>query len=249
MTSLPKLLKLKDYITLTGTTLGVLALVCAIVGTRYFISFGFFLVTCTLGTDLLDGFVARRSGTVNQFGIELDSLSDSLTFGIAPAVLIYQAFRTGGIYDFVLIIGCICFALGAILRLARFNITTEEETGYTGVPTPLSCLIIIVFFYTNHLYALALGGLSYPFPEISYYSIPIFMILIGWFNITTYMRFGEKGKTTYIIILILAPLAPIMAILALLNLGYLISMILCLFFLFCFFLLMTYAISGFFRKS
>ena len=92
MTSIPKLLKLKDYITLTGTTLGILALICAVIGSRFFISWGFFLITISLGTDLLDGYIARKTGTVNKFGIELDSLSDSLTFGIAPAVLIYQAF-------------------------------------------------------------------------------------------------------------------------------------------------------------
>ena len=60
MTSLPKLLKLKDYITLTGTTLGIIALIMACFGTRYFISFGFFLITASLGTDLLDGWIARR---------------------------------------------------------------------------------------------------------------------------------------------------------------------------------------------
>jgi len=65
MTSIPKLLKLKDYITLSGTTMGILALICAVIGTRYFISLGFFFVAISLGTDLLDGFVARKTGTVN----------------------------------------------------------------------------------------------------------------------------------------------------------------------------------------
>ena len=129
-----KMLKLKDYITLIGTTLGIIAIICAVIGTRFFVSLGFFLVSITLGTDLLDGYIARKTGTVNKFGKELDSLSDSLTFGIAPSILIYQGFRNGTIYDYILIIGCVCFSLCAILRLARFNVITEERPGYIGLP-------------------------------------------------------------------------------------------------------------------
>jgi CDP-diacylglycerol--serine O-phosphatidyltransferase len=210
---IPKLLKLKDYITLTGTTLGVIALVCASIGTRYFISLGFFLVTLTLGTDLLDGYVARKTGTVNKIGIELDSLSDSLTFGIAPAVLTFQAFKTGTAYDIFLIIGCICLSLGGILRLARFNITTEETPGYVGVPIPISALLLIVFFYINYFYVSAYGGLEQPFPEISYFIIPILLILIGWFNITTFIEFGEKGKNIYLLFFILASITITISIL------------------------------------
>jgi len=248
MTSIPKLLKLKDYITLTGTTLGILALLCAVIGSRFFISWGFFLITISLGTDLLDGYIARKTGTLNKFGIELDSLSDSLTFGIAPAVLIYQAFRTGQLYDYILIIGCICFALAAILRLARFNITTESELGYTGVPTPMSCLTIIAFFYGNYFLAFGLGGITYPFPVISYYLIPIFMISIGWFNITTHIRFGEKNKNVYIIVLILSPIAPILGILGLMSPSFEMSVVISLFFFVSFLILIIYFIIGFFLK-
>jgi len=248
MTSIPRLLKLKDYITLTGTTLGIIALICAAIGTREFIALGFFLISITLGTDLLDGYVARRSGTVNKFGIELDSLSDSLTFGIAPAILIYQTFRTGQLFDYFLIVGCICFALGALLRLARFNVTTEEQAGYTGLPTPLSCLMIIVFYYANYFYAFGLGGIAYPYPEISYLLIPLIMGLIGWFNITTHIKFGEKGKKIYIAVIILAPLCPILGIIGLLNPGFLISLAIAIFFLISFLILMIYVIIGFIVK-
>ena len=248
MTSIPKLLKLKDYVTLIGTTLGIIALIFAAIGSRFFISFGFFLITISLGTDLLDGYIARKTGTVNKFGIELDSLSDSLTFGIAPAVLIYQAFRTGQFYDYVLMIGCICFALAAILRLARFNITTESELGYIGVPTPMSCLTIIAFFYANYFLAFGLGGITYPFPEISYYLLPIILILIGWFNITTYIKFGEKGKYVYIVVLILSPLAPSFGIIGLMAPNFEISVGISIFFFVSFFLLITYFIIGFFLK-
>ncbi len=156
MSSLPKILKLKDYVTLTGTTLGVIALICATLGDSDigYLALGFFLCSVTIGTDLLDGYLARKMGTINEMGKQLDSLSDSLTFGIAPSVLTYQAFKTNGPLDFILGIGCICFAIGAILRLARFNIS--EEPGYLGVPTPLSGLFLINYYFAYYFFIFAL---------------------------------------------------------------------------------------------
>ncbi|MBD3340706.1 MAG: hypothetical protein GF353_16480 [Candidatus Lokiarchaeota archaeon] len=245
MSSIPSLLKHKDYITLIGTTLGVIALICAVLGTRTFVSVGFFLISLTLGTDLLDGFIARKTGTVNKIGIELDSLSDSLTFGIAPSILIFQAFKRGTPYDIFLIIGCACFVYGAILRLARFNITVEEEPGYKGVPTPLSCLMVITFFYANYFYVLASGDPTYPFIDISYYAVPVIMILIGWFNITTYIQFKEKGKGVYILFLVFAPLSPIFGIVGLLLTNFAVLIFVSFFFLIAFFFLIGYVIVGF----
>ena len=248
MTSIPKLLKLKDYITLSGTTMGILALICAVIGTRLYISLGFFFISISLGTDLLDGYIARKTGTVNKFGIELDSLSDSLTFGIAPSVLAFQAFKTGGIFDIILIIGCICYAWGAILRLARFNITTEDTPGYVGVPTPLSALLLISFYFANYFYAFGLGGIDHPFPEISLNITPFLMILIGWFNITTHIKFGEKGKIVYIIVFILAPLGIILGILGAMEPDFTMSIVISMIFLGGFLLLLGFIIAGFFTK-
>ena len=240
MSSIPKLLKLKDFITLIGTSLGVIALVCACIGSREFLSLGFFLITITLGTDMIDGYIARKTKTVNEMGKELDSLSDSLTFGITSAILTYQSFKTGNFFDFFLIIGAICFAIGAMLRLARFNIS--EMPGYTGVPTPISALLLITFFYANYFYSVAFGD----YLEISTYIIPILMVLIGWFNITTYIRFGEKDKATYILFLIVAPLCPIFGIIGISSPNYLTSIIVSIFFLGSFLLIIILIIRGFY---
>jgi CDP-diacylglycerol--serine O-phosphatidyltransferase len=242
--SILKLLKLKDYITLTGTTLGAIALICACIGTREFLSLGFFLISISLGIDLIDGYIARKTGTMNEIGKELDSLSDSLTFGIAPAILTFQAFKIGEIFDIFIIIGSICFIFGALLRLARFNIS--KTPGYTGIPTPLSALSLITFFYANYFYAFARGGIEFPFLRISSYLIPFFMILLGWFNITTYIKFGEKDRMIYLIFLILAPLCPILGIIGILNPNFLISMIVAIFFLISFIFGIIFFIRGFF---
>lgn len=241
---IPQLLKLKDYITLIGTSLGIIALICACIGDRAILSLGFFLISISTGTDMIDGYIARKTNTVNELGKELDSLSDSLTFGIAPAVLTYQSFRTGSLFDIILIIGAICFAIGAILRLARFNIS--ELPGYTGVPTPISALLLIVYFYANYFYAFGKGGITYPFLEFASYLIPFIMILIAWFNITTFISFGEKDKVIYIIFLIIAPLVPFFGIIGNLNPNFLISMISSVFFLCTFIIALIFIIRGFF---
>jgi len=247
MSTIPSLLKLKDYITLTGTTLGLIAIVVGCLGMRSGISLGFFLISLSLGTDLIDGYIARKTGTVNEMGRELDSLSDSLTFGIAPAILTFQAFRIGDVYDYILIIGCIFFALGAVLRLARFNIS--QTPGYTGVPTPVSALLILAYFYGNYFYAFAFGGITYPFPLITYYAAPVFLGFIGWFNITTFISFGEKGKNIYIMFIIFAPLCPIFGIIGILNPNFIVSLVVSIFFFGSFLGLFGYVILGFVIKA
>lgn len=213
MSTISELLKLKDYVTLTGTTLGLIALMLVTIGGRGLISWGFFFLAFTFGTDLLDGYLARKTDTVNEIGKQLDSLNDSLTFGIAPAILTFQAFRSGTFYDYFLMVGCIIFALGGVLRLARFNISQEKE--YRGVPTPLSGLVILTYFYANYFYAVAFPKGTDPFPDFSIIIIIIIMIFLGWSNITTQIKMGakEKDKKVYITFLVFAPLCPIFGIL------------------------------------
>ncbi|MBY9005291.1 MAG: CDP-alcohol phosphatidyltransferase family protein [Candidatus Lokiarchaeota archaeon] len=232
MSKIVNLLKLKDYITLTGTTLGLIAVLLVTIGGRAFVSLGFFLLAFTVGTDLLDGYIARKTGTINEIGKQLDSLNDSLTFGIAPAVLMFQGFRrivdSLDPYDYILLIACVIFALCAIIRLARFNISNAP--GYTGIPTPLSALLMINFFYANYFFAIAEGGGGYQaydiaFPFFSYILIPIIMIFLGWTNITTSINFGEKDKKIYRYFIVFAPLCPIFGIIGIINPSFVIAVI------------------------
>ena len=101
--------------------------------------------------DGLDGWVARVTHSTTKFGIELDSLSDLVAFGVAPAVLIYswglQPFgRVGWGAAFLFII---CGAL----RLARFNVQmgSAESKTFTGLPIPGAATVVasLVLFYTE----------------------------------------------------------------------------------------------------
>ena len=110
--------------------------------------------------DMLDGRVARMLKGSTKFGAELDSLSDFVSFGVAPAILMYQwtlfdLKRFGWFF-------CLLYAICMAMRLARFNTMLEEEPQppywhnfFTGVPAPaaaaLACLPIMLHFEFKHL--------------------------------------------------------------------------------------------------
>ena len=91
--------------------------------------------------DLMDGRIARRLGSSSSFGVELDSLADAISFGVAPAFLIYTVY-----FNSVGIVGHFVasfYALCSVLRLARFNISTDVPDGYfCGLPTPAGALTL-----------------------------------------------------------------------------------------------------------
>lgn len=100
--------------------------------------------------DALDGRVARRLGVTSQFGAELDSLSDFLCFGIAPALVLYLAsLDQGGALGWVV---TLMFPICSALRLARFNTALVAETPppawtksyFTGVPAPAAAMLALI---------------------------------------------------------------------------------------------------------
>jgi CDP-diacylglycerol--serine O-phosphatidyltransferase len=92
--------------------------------------------------DVLDGWVARITHTATRFGIEMDSLSDVISFGVAPGVLVYtwtlSSFGKVGWLGSFFLVAC------AALRLARFNVQmgSTEKKHFTGLPTPASAMVI-----------------------------------------------------------------------------------------------------------
>jgi CDP-diacylglycerol--serine O-phosphatidyltransferase len=100
--------------------------------------------------DALDGRVARRLGVTSRFGAELDSLSDFLCFGVAPALVLYLAsLKDGGALGWV---ATLMFPICSALRLARFNTGLLADTPppawtgsyFTGVPAPAGALVAMI---------------------------------------------------------------------------------------------------------
>lgn len=91
--------------------------------------------------DVMDGRVARSLGGSSSFGEELDSLADAISFGVAPAFLMYVAYvdYTGSVPG---VLAASFFALCGVLRLARFNVTHVPAGPFQGLPIPAGGLTL-----------------------------------------------------------------------------------------------------------
>lgn len=103
--------------------------------------------------DVLDGFMARLTNGDSVFGIELDSLSDIVSFGVAPGILIYAwLFSTpaSGPANIALPLVAALPALCGAIRLARFNIDAkvEQTSFFKGLPIPAQAMMLVAFFLT-----------------------------------------------------------------------------------------------------
>lgn len=94
--------------------------------------------------DLMDGRAARKLGGCCHFGEELDSLADAISFGVAPAFLMYAKFIDieFGIWGAM---AASFFALCAVLRLARFNVAHVPSDNFQGLPSPAGGLTLVFF--------------------------------------------------------------------------------------------------------
>ncbi len=95
--------------------------------------------------DSLDGIMARMTHSSSQFGVELDSLADVVSFGVAPSFMVYQAYLST-IEPWGILIAALPVVLGAI-RLARFNIQLIgfDKEYFNGLPIPMQAITICAF--------------------------------------------------------------------------------------------------------
>ncbi len=126
------------------------------------------LIIYAVFTDRLDGMVARLVRGTSEFGVNMDSFADFLNFGLAPANLFYAFFHahpqlgmSEGWREYFVIVACVAWVLGAVFRLARFNVAAEDGVAtkiFFGVPTTLAGGLLIIWF---------LAFLKYASPELS----------------------------------------------------------------------------------
>ena len=154
--SIIKLMKLPDFISLFNIICGVLSIFFSIKN-----SFNLALIFLILAAvfDYLDGKVARLTKTSNDFGKQMDSLSDIVSFGVAPVIF---AFSLGFTSIFNLIILIFFLACG-VLRLARYNIMPSLNY-FQGMPITTNAFIMPIFYYLTKS------------PNINYLFIYIYLI-------------------------------------------------------------------------
>ena len=110
----------------------------------------FILIALSAVADFLDGLVARLLHAVSAIGAELDSLADLVSFGLAPALILYNMMLGQGAGHWALV--ALMIPVFGALRLARFNVDTNQTTTFTGLPIPANAIFWIGFtaWYAIH---------------------------------------------------------------------------------------------------
>jgi CDP-diacylglycerol---serine O-phosphatidyltransferase len=142
---------LPNLFTAGGIFSGMMSLIMSASG-KY--EYAAWLILLALIFDGLDGRVARMTKTTSKFGVEFDSLADIVSFGVAPAMLLYQ--YCGLDYGrFGMVVSGLYVVFGAI-RLARFNVMTSEiePSVFIGVPIPTAAVFVSILILLYEKYTL-----------------------------------------------------------------------------------------------
>ena len=152
-----RLFTVPNFLTLANLVAGALAVVFALRDHAYDVSLMLIIVAAVC--DFFDGFAARLLKQQSPLGVQLDSLADDISFGLAPAIVMYDLFCHSTSYyalpeEIMSWLGYLCFIVAAFsaLRLAKFNIDTTQTAEFEGLPTPANALMLM------SLAALALKG-------------------------------------------------------------------------------------------
>jgi CDP-diacylglycerol---serine O-phosphatidyltransferase len=141
-----------NFITTLNLAAGFAAIISAANG--YLLAASWLIVAAMI-FDFLDGFAARLLKAYSETGKELDSLADVISFGVAPALIIYKLLvpaisnlpmhdsGKGTILTGILLYIPVLMPVCAALRLAKFNIDTTQTTSFMGLPTPANAIAVI----------------------------------------------------------------------------------------------------------
>lgn len=178
---------------------------------KYELALGFIILGAIF--DFFDGMLARLLGAHSPIGKELDSLADDISFGFAPAVMIFSFMKESsmhypeflmGIKDYVPYIAFL-IAVYSALRLAKFNVDERQTSSFIGLPTPANALFwgsLIVGsgdLILMHVNVIALIGLILVFSWLLVAEIPMFSMK---FKDLTW----KNNRITYVFIIVSIPL-------------------------------------------
>ena len=167
--------------------------------------------------DFLDGFVARLLKATSEIGKQLDSLSDVVSFGVAPSVILYQLLRfsfareENGLYvSIIWLVPSFIIACAAAYRLAKFNLDTDQQFSFKGVPVPAVGLLIASFPLILHFnFMNSLNALL-----VNKWFLYATIIVLSYLMVSNHrmmsLKFSDftlKNNTSKIILLIIAIIA------------------------------------------
>ena len=178
---------LPNAITLIGVCIGLTSIKFAIDG-KFTIAIIAILFAGLM--DALDGRIARLIKGTSKMGKELDSLGDVISFGVAPALIMY--FWNLQYLDKLGWFVCLTYVVCVALRLARFNVNSEEESSwkdnfFEGMPSPAGGIIVLLPL------VFSFSGLGIFFPQINYdLLVPIIFIIVSILLISTIPTYSFK---------------------------------------------------------
>jgi CDP-diacylglycerol--serine O-phosphatidyltransferase len=150
--------------------------------------------------DGLDGRVARMTNTQSEFGAEYDSLSDMISFGLAPALVMYlwslqSMGKLGWLAAFI-------YTAGAALRLARFNtqIGIADKRFFQGLPSPSAAAIVTGLVWVGHDYGAAGADLTWATFPIT---VATGLLMVSNVRFYSFKELDLKGKVPFVALLVL----------------------------------------------
>lgn len=176
-----------NCVTLLNLLAGVMAIICSFRATSPLWGlegwqWGAIFIGIGAVADFLDGFFARLLKAYSELGKELDSLSDLVSFGVAPALLVFNVMDTPNIEPWlkwcILIVPAV-----AALRLARFNIDTRQTSFFIGMPVPANAI-----FWIGFSSLAAKGTLFLILPTVF---IPV-LLIEAWLMVSSYKLLSLK---------------------------------------------------------
>jgi CDP-diacylglycerol---serine O-phosphatidyltransferase len=163
------------------------------------ITWGALLIFAAAIVDFLDGFVARLFKATSEMGKQLDSLADVVSFGVAPGLILYQLLRIsfaggeGGLdVSIAFLLPAVLIPCAAAWRLAKFNLDTEQQFSFKGLPTPaaglaIASLPLIIWFPVFQIQTLLIN-------KWIIYSIILILSLLMVSNLPLMsLKFKDKG--------------------------------------------------------
>ena len=193
---------LPNILTLGGVCLGISSIKFSIDG-NYSLAVIFILFAAIL--DALDGRIARLIKGTSEFGKELDSLTDFVSFGIAPVLVLYfWELKNYGKLGWAI---ALLFSVCCVLRLARFNLTKIDNQNiwknnfFEGVPSPAGGLLILmplIFELSNLNFNLPLKNIT------PYFTVLIAILLVSKIPTLSLKKISISPKTTVFILLAIA---------------------------------------------
>jgi CDP-diacylglycerol--serine O-phosphatidyltransferase len=153
--------------------------------------------------DGIDGRVARLLKASSRFGAELDSLADFVNFGVAPAFLVFN-WGLGSLKS----LGWICvmiFALASALRLARFNVASDEDNPrwqkayFIGMPTPAAAIVVLLPVFIEHLGFEGMRSWTFMLDIVLVYTLVIAFLMVSTIPTFSGKLLGERISREYVL--------------------------------------------------